>query len=109
MKVARRFFRSPAGVAGLLLLLLLAATALSAPFLFPGDPLAIRGPPLLRPFADAAFPLGTDRLGRDVLAGLVHGARASLAVGIAAAAVALVAARWSARLRASPGGSSTRR
>jgi peptide/nickel transport system permease protein len=45
---------------------------------------------LCRPSATPHFPLGTDRLGRDVLAELVHGTRASLAVGIAAAVVALV-------------------
>jgi len=86
-----RLLRSPAGVAGLALLALLALAALGAPFLFPGDPLAIAGPPLTLPFADPAFPLGTDRLGRNVLAGLFHGARASLAVGLAAAAVSIVA------------------
>jgi len=91
MSVLRRLSRSPEGVAGLVLLGLLVLAALLAPVLFPGDPLSIAGPALVRPFADPAFPLGTDRLGRDVLAGLFHGARASLAVGLAAAAVALVA------------------
>lgn len=91
MNAFRRLLRSPAGVAGLALLGLLALAALCAPLIFPGDPLAIAGPPLTPPFTDPAFPLGTDRLGRNVLAGLFHGARASLAVGLAAAAVALVA------------------
>jgi len=89
MNAARRFLRSPEGVAGAAGLALLALLALAAPLLFPGDPLAIAGPPLVAPFADPALPLGTDRLGRDVLAGLVHGARASLFVGIAAALVAV--------------------
>jgi len=89
MNAARRFLRSPEGVAGAAVLALLALLALAAPLLFPGDPLAIAGPPLVAPFADPALPLGTDRLGRDVLAGLVHGARASLFVGIAAALVAV--------------------
>src|SRR5262249_7531485 len=35
-------------------------------------------------------PLGTDRLGRDVLAGIVHGARTSLAVALAAAAMSII-------------------
>ncbi|PZO82115.1 MAG: ABC transporter permease [Mesorhizobium amorphae] len=84
-----RFLRSPEGVTGLLILLSLAALALFAPLLAPGDPQAIAGRPLLAPFSDASHILGTDRLGRDVLAGLIHGARASLLVGIAAAAAAL--------------------
>ena len=86
-----RFFRKPETVAGGLILAVLGAIALAAPVLFPGDPQAIAGPPLLPPFRDWALPLGTDRLGRDMLAELVHGARASLAVGLAAAAASLVA------------------
>jgi peptide/nickel transport system permease protein len=57
--------------------------------IFPGDPLAIAGPPMVQPFIDAAHPLGTDRLGRDVAAGLAHGTRTSLIVAAAAAAAAL--------------------
>lgn len=89
MSFARRLLRSPEGLAGTLILLVLSGLALAAPYLFPRDPLAIAGPALLDPFRDAAHPLGTDRLGRDVLAGLVHGARTSLAVSIAAAAAAI--------------------
>lgn len=78
----------PETVAGAMLLALLVAAGLLAPVLFPGDPLAIAGRPLIRPFTDPAFPLGTDRLGRDLLAELVHGARVSLFVGLAAALTA---------------------
>lgn len=85
-----RLFRSPEGAAGLIILAALVMVALTAPILFPGDPLRIAGPALLPPFADAGLPLGTDRLGRDVLAGLMHGARTSLTVGIAAALMAMV-------------------
>lgn len=86
----RRLFSTPEGIAGTAILALLALAALSAPMHFPRDPLSIAGPALLPPFQDPAHLFGTDRLGRDVLAGLVHGARMSLAVGIAAAAAALV-------------------
>lgn len=77
-------------IAGMLIIGLLALAALSAPWLFPRDPLAIVGPAMLPPFQDLSFPLGTDRLGRDVLAGLFHGARTSLAIGLAAAAASIV-------------------
>jgi peptide/nickel transport system permease protein len=90
MSVFSRLVRSPEGAIGLAVLSLLALAAIFAEVIFPGDPLAIVGPALVPPFSDASFPLGTDRLGRDVLAELVHGTRASLAVGIAAAAVAIV-------------------
>ncbi len=89
MIAVRRFLRSPEGLAGAGLLLIFAALALSAPFAFPRDPLSIAGPALLSPFQDWSLPLGTDRLGRDVFAGILHGARTSLAVGIAAAAAAI--------------------
>jgi peptide/nickel transport system permease protein len=89
--VAAGALGQPEGALGAALLLAAALAALAAPWLLPGDPLAIAGPPLLPPFEDAARPLGTDRLGRDVLAGVVHGARASLVVGVAVAAVALAA------------------
>jgi peptide/nickel transport system permease protein len=84
-----RFFRKPETVAGTLILAVLAVMALASPLLFPGDPQAIAGPALLPPFQDWSLPLGTDRLGRDVLAELFYGARTSLAVGLAAAAAAL--------------------
>lgn len=84
-----RILRRPEGLIGLILLGLIGFLALTAPLLMPGDPLAIAGRPMLRPFTDPALPLGTDRLGRDLLAGLVHGARTSLTVGVAAALTAL--------------------
>ncbi|MCX8996016.1 ABC transporter permease [Rhizobiaceae bacterium BDR2-2] len=89
MSFLARYARSGPGLAGAALLAVLALSALMAPLLFPGDPLRIAGPAMSAPFADPAFPFGTDRLGRDVLAGLFHGARASLAVGLAAALAAL--------------------
>ncbi|MHA6687915.1 ABC transporter permease [Mesorhizobium sp. A556] len=86
----RRFFRKPEAVAGALILAALLAMALAAPLLFPGDPQAIAGPALLPPFQDWTMPFGTDRLGRNVLAELFHGARTSLVVGLAAAAASLI-------------------
>lgn len=84
-----RIVRSGPGLTGAVILALLTLAALAAPLVFPGDPLKIAGPAMMAPFSDPAFPFGTDRLGRDVLAGLFHGARASLAVGFAAALAAL--------------------
>jgi peptide/nickel transport system permease protein len=86
---ARRFLLVPEAVVGLGIVGLLALMALAAPLLFPGDPLAIAARPMLPPFSDPSVPLGTDRLGRDVAAGIAHGARTSLGVALAAAAAAL--------------------
>lgn len=90
MSALRRLFATPEGIAGATLLGVLALTALLAPVLFPRDPLSIAGPAMVPPFQDWSLPLGTDRLGRDVLAGIVHGARTSLVIGLAAAATALL-------------------
>jgi peptide/nickel transport system permease protein len=73
--------------AAVLAVLVLAALA---PGLFTGqDPLAVdSGATLQAP--SAAHLLGTDENGRDVLARIVHGTRASLLLGFGAIAVALV-------------------
>ena len=76
-------------MAGLLVLLAVGAAALLAPVLYPDDPMDIVAAPVMWPGADSAYPLGTDSLGRDIAAGLVHGARASLLVGFTAAATGL--------------------
>lgn len=70
------------------MLLLLVMLALLAPVVVPVDPLRQDLAHHLEP-PSRAHPLGTDRLGRDVLARLVYGARLSLAVGAAAVAGAL--------------------
>ncbi|WP_311272736.1 MULTISPECIES: ABC transporter permease [unclassified Rhizobium] len=89
MKLLQSATRSVEGKLGIAILGVIAGVALAAPLLFPQDPLSIVASPLIRPFTDANFPLGTDSLGRDMLAGLVHGARVSLTVGLIAAAAAL--------------------
>jgi len=88
---AMRCLANPTALFGLVILLLVLAAAAIGPFLFPGDPLAMVGRPLQWPGANVRFPLGTDALGRNVLAGLFHGARISLMVGFSAASVSLFA------------------
>lgn len=76
-------------VGGLVIILLVVMFAILAPWLYPGDPRDMVGPPLAWPGTDLSFPLGTGTLGSDLAAGLAHGARSSLLVGIAAAFVSL--------------------
>ena len=85
----RAFLRNPTFVAGLAILTFFVAMALFAGWLCPGDPQDMVAQPLLWPGDDAAYPLGSDSLGRDVLAQLVYGTRASLLVGVASAAIGL--------------------
>jgi peptide/nickel transport system permease protein len=81
---------SRSGWVGAIGLALLVAMAVLAPVLKPGDPLDLVGRPIIPPFTDPRFPLGTDTLGRDVWAQVLYGARVSLAVGLAAAAGAIL-------------------
>lgn len=90
-RALRAFFRNPSAVAGLCGLVLIGLAALAAPVVYPQDPLSMVGLPLLWPGADVALPLGTDSLGRDVTAQLMHGARISLLVGVAATLIGLAA------------------
>ncbi len=83
----RMFAKSPSGMAGLVLLLLVGGMVLFGPILYPVDPFEIVWVPFSPPFADGAPLLGTDQLGRDLLAGIINGGRATIAVGSAAAAL----------------------
>ncbi|MCC7271993.1 MAG: ABC transporter permease [Alphaproteobacteria bacterium] len=87
---ARRYARNRAAVLGLVLVAIVAAMALAAPILYPESPWEMVGRPLLRPFQNPEFPLGTDALGRDVAAGILHGASVSLTIGIVATVVSVV-------------------
>jgi dipeptide transport system permease protein len=76
-------------------LALLALAALLAPWLAPHDPLEqfrrhMLTPPLWAEGGMAAYPLGTDELGRCILSRLMHGARISLAIGVMSVLMALV-------------------
>ena len=84
----RRFARNKGALIGAAVLALVIALALLAPFLFPDDPWEITGPPFRRP-GEMGFLLGTDTLGRDVAAGIAHGARVTLLLSLVSTAVAL--------------------
>lgn len=85
----RRFRRSRTGMAGVVLVVMLAAVALAAPLLAPRDPHTTSMVTLARPGAPG-HPLGTDNLGRDILSGVLWGSRVSLTVGVCAAATAVL-------------------
>jgi peptide/nickel transport system permease protein len=90
MSFLRRFARNRGAVIGCLVLLAVIVVAALAPLMYPQSPWRLVGRPFLAPFALERFPLGTDALGRDVMAGLMHGARVSLLIGLVSTAVALL-------------------
>ncbi len=87
-ETARRLLTRPVGLVGLLIIVGLLLAAALGPTLYPVDPFDIAGAPFTPPGGDPIF--GTDYLGRDILAGLLHGSRATLAVGAVAALLTLV-------------------
>lgn len=83
----RVFRRNKAAMLGLALLGGVIALMGLGPLLWPVDAFEIVGRPFTGPFEDRTLPLGSDYLGRDILAGMVVGGRATLAVGLAAATI----------------------
>jgi peptide/nickel transport system permease protein len=90
MEALRLYLRSPPAIVGLLLLLVILAMAASAGWLYPRDPLSLAGRPLVWPFENPRFLLGTDNSGRDIAAQIFHGARFSLLIGGVATLIAIV-------------------
>jgi len=69
----------------IIIMLVVVICALFAPFLAPHDPTDIDMPNRkLAPGEDWTFPLGTDRLGRDMLSRLIYGARTSAFISLVA-------------------------
>jgi peptide/nickel transport system permease protein len=82
--VWRYIRRHPTMLLGALLLLMMAAMAVFAPYLATIDPQALSPIRRLR-WPSAQYWFGTDMLGRDVYSRTVYGARVSLIVGISVA------------------------
>ena len=85
----RRFLRHRLAVTGLIVLALITLSAVAAP-LYKHDPEAISLRSKLEP-PSWEHPMGTDDLGRDLLARILYGGRISLAVGVFATGLALFA------------------
>ncbi len=83
-----RFRRQPGALFGVAVLVLLLSMALFAAIIAPGDPFATSRQVFLPP--SASHPFGTDDLGRDLFRSVIHGARASLLVGVATTIIATV-------------------
>jgi len=81
-------WRNPIGIAGAVIVGCVILTALFGRFIWtidPNDPASTR---LLGP--SWAHPMGTDEIGRDTLARIIHGAQVSLQVGAVAISIAFV-------------------
>src|SRR5262249_16303393 len=88
----RRLWRLKWGVGATVLLLAIVASATLAPWLAPHDPVAVDirhrlAPPAWMAGGSAEHWLGTDQVGRDLLARVLYGGRVSLVVGVVAVVI----------------------
>ncbi|WP_069298981.1 ABC transporter permease [Neptunicoccus sediminis] len=83
------FFGNRAAVIALACLAVITLLALGASLIYPQSPWKMVGAPF-QPPAWGGHLMGTDMLGRDIAAGLVHGARVSLLIGLVSTAIALL-------------------
>lgn len=80
-----KYSQNKAGILGLGIFCLVLLTTVLGPLIYPVNPFEMVGKRFLPP--GGLFPLGTDYLGRDVLAGIIQGARTSFLIGIIAASL----------------------
>lgn len=81
-------FSSPLVTLATLIIVLVALSALFAPWLVPHDPVRLTPSERLKPPSDV-FWLGTDAFGRDLFSRIIYGGQISLVVGVAAAVAAV--------------------
>jgi peptide/nickel transport system permease protein len=80
--------RSPSGLAGLAIVVVLVASAAFASLIAPYDPLQMGAGPRLQP-PSARYLFGTDDFGRDLFSRVVFGARLTLQIGLIAVGISL--------------------
>lgn len=85
----KTLLRHPGAMIGLAIMVVVLFIAVLGPLLFPTSPWRMVQRPFLAPMVVPGFPFGTDALGRDVAAGLIHGTRVSLLVGLVSTLAAL--------------------
>lgn len=90
MNFFARFAQNRGALVGLIILTIIILMAISAPLLFPESPWRMVQRPFLPPLEVDGFMMGTDTMGRNVAAGLMHGAWVSLMIGMVSTFVALV-------------------
>ncbi|MEM7301402.1 MAG: ABC transporter permease [Pseudomonadota bacterium] len=83
------FRRNHAAMAALIVLSIITLVAIFGPIFWPADPFEMVWAPFSPP-GEEGYVLGTDYLGRDLLIMLIHGARVSIVIGLAAAFVSIV-------------------
>ncbi len=93
MRVIKAMLRQPTALFGLIVVLIVIAFAIAAPWIAPFNPdeqmfdgLSLEGAPLA---PGGPYLLGTDTLGRDLFSRMLFGARTSLVIGLVANGIAV--------------------
>jgi peptide/nickel transport system permease protein len=84
----RRYRQNRAAVGGIIVVFLIVLLAVIGPRVYEVNAFDMVGRPHLPPGGE--FPLGTDVSGRDILAGIIHGAPVSLLIGVVASLCATI-------------------
>jgi len=83
------FFQNYSAVAGLILLIFILLFVFVGPFIHSVDPFDMVWAPFTFPLQEG-YLLGTDYLGRDILAAMMAGGQVSIAIGLSAAIISIV-------------------
>ena len=86
----RRFCRNKGAVVGLVVLAVVAVIALLGPLFIEYGSWDMVDSPFVPPMGAEGRLLGTDTMGRDILAGVIYGARVSLLIGLVSTVVSLM-------------------
>lgn len=91
--VINRLLRSPNAVIGMIIVIIIVLTAIFADVLVDYETMVIKPNVLERlQQPSTAHPLGTDELGRDILARLIYGSRMSLLIGVLSVSLSMTLA-----------------
>jgi peptide/nickel transport system permease protein len=88
--VGRRLGRDKVSIACALVLMAIVLLAIFAPYIGLADPYLGSMVRRLKPIGTPGYPLGTDELGRDMIARLIYGGRLSLFIGLMPVALAFI-------------------
>ena len=91
----QRLAKSPGGMVGAVIMVLVLLVAILAPVISPHDPQKQNitqrlKPPVWAEGGSVEHLLGTDSVGRDLLSRIIHGSRVSMLVGLAATSLSAV-------------------
>ncbi len=99
----QRLLRSPSGIIGLIIIIIVFLSAIFAPIIAPYDPIELNTKDRLQGPSQNHI-VGTDQYGRDTLSRIIHGGRISLSVALISISLATIIGSFLGLLAAFYGG-----